>query len=101
MIEALEKTLGVVTTACKSVGICRYTFYKWLKDDKEFADKVNGIQDVAIDYVESKLYQLIKGENPTAIIFYLKTKAKHRGYQESIQHSGDLTINISKEDAEL
>jgi len=83
MIEALEKTLGVVTTACKSVGICRYTFYKWLKEDKKFADKVNDIQDVAIDYVESQLYKSIRDGNVTAIIFYMKTKAKHRGYQEN------------------
>ena len=32
VIEALEKSLGVVTTACKQVGIGRTQFYEWLKD---------------------------------------------------------------------
>ena len=33
IIEALEKSLGVVTTACKNVGIGRTQFYNWLKND--------------------------------------------------------------------
>ena len=37
IIEALEKSLGVVTTACKKVGIGRTQFYNWLKEDYEFA----------------------------------------------------------------
>ena len=99
MLEVLEKTLGVVTHACKEVGICRYTFYKWLKDDKEFADKVNGIQEVAIDYVESQLYKSIRDGNVSAIIFFMKTKAKHRGYQENYDvTSGGEKINVTIED---
>ena len=35
IIDALEKSLGVVTTACKNVGIGRTTFYEWMKDDQE------------------------------------------------------------------
>ena len=35
MIEALEKALGVVTTACKSVGISRSTHYSWMESDLE------------------------------------------------------------------
>ena len=30
MIDALEKSLGIVTTACKNVGIGRTTFYEWI-----------------------------------------------------------------------
>ena len=33
VLEALEKSLGVVTTACKSVGIGRTQFYNWLKHE--------------------------------------------------------------------
>ena len=34
-LEALEKSLGVVTSACKNVGIARSTFYEWLKDARD------------------------------------------------------------------
>jgi len=39
IIEALEKSLGVVTTACKIVGVGRTTFYQWLKDDEYLQGK--------------------------------------------------------------
>jgi hypothetical protein len=56
-----------------------------LKDDPEFKEMVDAIQDEAIDFVEGKLYTLIDDENVAAILFYLKTKAKHRGYIEKTQ----------------
>lgn len=31
MLEALEKSLGIVSTACKMVDISRQTHYAWLK----------------------------------------------------------------------
>lgn len=85
MLEALEKTLGVVTPALKSANVARGTFYGWLKDDPKFRDAVDALPDIALDFAESKLHKLIKDENPTAIIFYLKTKGKKRGYVERIE----------------
>jgi len=88
LIEALEKTLGVVTTACKSVGISRTMFYQYLKDDPEFAEQVRMIEDVALDFVESQNFKLIREGNPSAIIFYLKTKGKKRGFTERQEMTG-------------
>lgn len=39
ILKALENSLGVVTTACKQTDIPRSTFYKWLKEDEEFAKR--------------------------------------------------------------
>ena len=82
MIEALEKSLGIVTQACKVVGISRDTHYRWMKDDEEYKQAVQELGDVALDFAESKLHKLIDGGNPAATIFYLKTKGKERGYVE-------------------
>ena len=54
ILQALEKTLGVVTTACKQVGIDRTTFYRYYKDDKVFAAKVDDLSNVAKDFAESQ-----------------------------------------------
>ena len=62
IIDALEKSLGVVTTACKKVGIGRTTFYGWLKEDLEFAKEVEDIQNIALDFVESKLFDVNERE---------------------------------------
>ena len=82
MIEALEKSLGVVTTACKSVGIGRTTHYMWLDEDPEYRRNVESISDIAVDFAESSLHKQIKDGNPTSTIFFLKTKGKKRGYVE-------------------
>lgn len=82
MIDALEKTLGVVTLACKKVGVHRSTFYDWYNTDNDFKKEVDDINEIALDFAESKLHAQIEGENVTAIIFYLKTKGKKRGYVE-------------------
>ena len=93
IIEALEQSLGVVTSACKKVGIGRTTYYQWLKDDDAFAEKVNDIQDVAIDFAESQLHKQIKDGSTAATIFYLKTKGKKRGYVERIEQETTHNIN--------
>lgn len=85
IIEALEKSLGVVTTACKKVGIGRTQFYQWLKDDKEFAEQVDDIQNIALDFAESQLHKQIGEGNTSATIFYLKTKGKNRGYIQRVE----------------
>jgi hypothetical protein len=82
MLEALEKSLGVVTAACKSVDIARETHYRWMREDSDYKAAVEEIGDVAIDFAESQLHKQIKEGNSTATIFFLKTKGKKRGYVE-------------------
>lgn len=97
LIDALEKSLGVVTTACKIVGIDRTTFYRYLKDDEDFAKKVQEIENVTLDFVESQLHKQIKENSTAATIFFLKTKGKKRGYieRQEIEHSGNpIVINL-------
>ena len=88
LLKALEKSLGIVSTACVSIGISRTTYYKYYNEDKEFKQSVDSIGDIALDCAESQLFELIKEKNVTAIIFYLKTKGKKRGYVEKLQ-AGD------------
>ena len=81
MVAAMEKALGVVTTACKTVGISRQTHYNWL-NDPDYAAAIEDVSEVAVDFAESHLHKLIKDGNPAATIFFLKTKGKGRGYVE-------------------
>lgn len=81
LIEALNQSLGNITISCKNVGVSRNTYYQWLKQP-EFAEAVNDIPEQTIDFVENALLKNIREGNVTAQIFFLKTKAKHRGYVE-------------------
>ncbi len=88
LIEALEKSLGVVTTACKQVGIGRTTFYNYYNEDKDFAKKVDEIENVALDFAESQLHKQIQDGSTAATIFLLKTRGKKRGYVERQEITG-------------
>ena len=103
MLDALEKSLGVVTSACKSVGVGRTTHYLWMDTDPEYKAAVEELSDVAIDFAESQLHKQIKDGNSTATIFFLKTKGKKRGYverQEVDVSSGKLfQIEVLGEDS--
>jgi hypothetical protein len=82
MLEALEKSLGIVSTAAKAANVDRQSHYNWMKDDPAYKAAVEFIQESVIDFAESHLYKLVKEGNPAATIFYLKTKGKKRGYIE-------------------
>lgn len=104
ILEALEAKYGIVTDACKSIGLNRSTFYGWLQNDPEFKLAVDELQEVAIDYVEGKLFERITGveivkgidkdglnivyslpPDVQAISLYLKTRGKKRGYIEKTE----------------
>ena len=61
MVQALEKSLGIVTAACKVVGISRQTHYNWL-EDPDYKKAVSEVGDVALDFAESHLHKLIKDD---------------------------------------
>ena len=98
MLQALEKSLGVVTVACNSADVPRSTYYKWMKEDEEFYKSVKEIENVALDFGESQLHKQIGEGSTSATIFFLKTKGKKRGYIERSEldlSSGDEPIRIN------
>jgi hypothetical protein len=98
MLQALENSLGVVTVACKQTDIPRSTYYKWLKEDEQFAKAVKDIENIALDFGESQLHSQMKDGNTSATIFFLKTKGKKRGYVERSEldlTSGDEPVKIN------
>lgn len=89
VIRALESNGGNISATCHIEKISRQTFYNWYDEDEiitddnlTFKEAVFNITEMSIDNVESSLYRkAIEGET-TAIIFFLKTKGKKRGYVE-------------------
>lgn len=82
MLDALRQTLGIVTAASEKTGIPRMTHYYWMTNDPEYKAAVDDLSEVAVDFAESSLFQQIRNQEASATIFFLKTKARHRGYIE-------------------
>ena len=81
-LTALQRNLGHISRSCESSNISRATYYKWLKDDEEFKESVEASWEGLVDHVEHQLLTKINKGDTTAMIFFLKTKGKDRGYSE-------------------
>lgn len=92
MLAAMKASLGVVSTACEQTGISRQTHYNWIASDAEYKQECEALAERTIDFAESHLFKLIKNGNPAAIIFYLKTKGRNRGYVER----QEVDVNTAK-----
>jgi hypothetical protein len=92
LLIALEKHLGIVTTACKEVGLSRDTFYHYYNNDPEFKEKVDLVNEYTLDFTETQLLKKIKEGSERSILFYMRYKGKKRGYTDSI----DLTTDGEK-----
>ena len=73
LISALTKNLGIVSSACEALGISRTAYYKYYNEDSEFRGEVDNVGESTLDFVESKLFDLISNGNVAATIFYMKT----------------------------
>jgi len=97
MLQALEANMGIVTAAAKMAGMDRDVHYKWMRQDPKYKEAVQNLEGTALDFAEQKLLKQIEGGDTTAIIFYLKTKGKARGYVERQELVGGLSINWTEE----
>lgn len=98
LIEAMEKSLGIVTLACKTVGLSRQTYYEYYKLDPLFKKRIDSISEMTLDFGESALHKKIAAGSDACIIFFLKTKGKQRGY---IERSEVVNIEPPKSEAEI
>ena len=69
-LKALKNNLGNVSASCSAVNIGRQTYYNWIEAD---------------NLAENRLLEKIDKYDTTSIIFFLKTKGRKRGYNESTQ----------------
>ena len=90
-LTALEKSAGIITPACKAVGISRESIRKWRLQDEKFNAAIEEMNEMALDFAETALMKNIQAGDTRAITFYLSTKGRSRGYSEKLSIEGDLT----------
>lgn len=98
LLEQLKKT-PIVQVACEKVGVGRATYYRWRKDDTDFAKEADeALQEGSLlvnDMAESQLMSAIRDKNLTAIIFWLRNH--HSSYATKVE----VTARLKRDDEQL
>ena len=93
-IEILTANLGHFSKSAVQLGVNKSTLYDWCKQDKDFQKAIKDVDIQLIEMVESELYKKIKAGDTNAIIFFLKTKGKRRGWGDDKNSNKSFIINI-------
>lgn len=91
LIQQLHK-MPIVEAACRQISLPRATYYRWRKDDEDFAQACDEAIEQSAgkinDMAESQLINAIKEQNMTAIIFWLKHH--HPTYEARLRLDGRI-----------
>ncbi len=87
--KVLEDSRGYVKFAAEKLGIAVSTLYKIIENNPELKDVITIARESKLDIAEYKLEQHIHNDNLTAIMFYLRTIGRSRGYSDKL----DLTVD--------
>jgi hypothetical protein len=100
-INAIHKSRGLLTAAADALGCTRGAIYEAAKKHPEIQRAIEEARERTTDVAEGKLFQKINEGDNTAIIFYLKTQGKKRGYVERQEVTGaegtELTVRVIRE----
>ena len=100
--EALTKANGIISTAARIVGCDRSTVHNYINKSPSVKKALEDAREATTDEVESELLKRIREGDTTAIIFYLKTVGRNRGYAERQEVTGsgggDIVIKVKYDD---
>jgi len=90
IIKAIKETNGLLTMAAAKSGIGYRTICRYVAEYPTVKQAALDAKESMLDFAEGKLYSKIKAGDNTAIIFYLKTQGKARGYIERQELSNPI-----------
>ena len=85
--DALLASDGNLTAAATKLGVTRQGVYDYIERYK-LQDVLDQSREKMADEAVGQLHRLVRDGNLGAVIFYLKTQAKSRGYTERIETTG-------------
>lgn len=80
--KAIEDSGGLYTQIAAKLGCSWHTAKTHVEKHEETLKAYEAEAESVLDVAESKLFENIQENDNTAIIFFLKTKGKNRGYCE-------------------
>lgn len=94
LIDAIKKNAGIVSGILQTlkkeynVELTRNAIYERRYDNPKIDAAFIEAEEMTADVAENRLLDAIRSGNMKAVMFYLKTKAKKRGYVERQEMTG-------------
>lgn len=88
IMSAIQDAEGIMVAAAKNLGCDPKTIRNYRDRYKTVAQAIDDANEDLGDMVESELIKKIKSGDTACIIFFCKTRLKHRGYVERQEISG-------------
>lgn len=101
VIQGIEETNGNLAAVARRFGVKRQAVWEYVQRHPSCKTAYEEQRQTMVDSAESVLYRkVLAGEDTTALIFFLKTQGKARGYTEKTEteQSGDLRIVVEYAD---
>jgi hypothetical protein len=88
VIKAIQEANGILSGAARLLGCSRTTVHNHINKSPTVKAAYEEANETMIDFAEQQLFKNIKTGKEASIFFFLKCKAKHRGYVERQELTG-------------
>ena len=103
VVGAIRQYKGNISAIARAFGITRQAVYNYISNKPDLKQLIEDERESMIDDAESEIYKQIRKGNTTALIFFLKTQGKQRGYVERNEITGkdgqEVTIKVVYDDS--
>jgi DNA-binding MarR family transcriptional regulator len=96
VLKAIADTGGIISRIAENLHCDWHTAKKYIDKFEKTKLAYSAETESVLDIAESKLIENIQDNDNTAIIFYLKTKGKSRGYIERASYDEDNEIIVTR-----
>lgn len=86
--KVVDRYDGNIAAIARHFKVTRQTIYNRIKESVTLQDAIQDAREATLDDAESELNKQWKSGNTTALIFFLKTQGKSRGYTERQELTG-------------
>jgi hypothetical protein len=111
LLDVMQQNGGMSYASAKAIGVPYKTVHYWMQNDPDFMKEYEEIKERILDRMEMELIQraTMNKDRDACLLFYLKTRGKHRGYVERTETTGangapltnEVTFKVAEADVDL
>ena len=100
--DALEKSAGIMSVAAERLGVDRSTICRRAQKSQRLRNVIDAATERTMDVAEAALLRAVQKGEAWAVCFFLKCKAKQRGYSERTEITGPagkpIEVNVPEDE---